>query len=137
MYVCVQQDVKGLEAVKQYWKKYFDTYQFKHEVIAGAVDKDDKVAFSFWANVVSGNISFVSRHDDTVALAQCKCVAAEQCDTYIYSAQQPVLALSIACLFAIFCVTLKRVLSLICVLDFMLTTLSTVCTAPLLNASSV
>jgi len=49
--ITLKQDVKGLEAVKQYWKKYFDTYQFKHEVIAGAVDKDDKVAFSFWADV--------------------------------------------------------------------------------------
>jgi ketosteroid isomerase-like protein len=49
--ITLKQDVKGLQAVQQYWQKYFDTYEFKHEVIAGAVNKEDKVAFSFWADV--------------------------------------------------------------------------------------
>ena len=49
----LQGDVKGINAAKNYWQAYFDKYTYEHEVLAGAVDKEDTTAFSFWLDRVS------------------------------------------------------------------------------------
>lgn len=41
-------DVKGADEISKYFQAYWEKYQYKHSVIAGAVHSDDKSAFSFW-----------------------------------------------------------------------------------------
>lgn len=50
---CWQADLKGINEAKNYWQAYFDKYTFEHEVLAGAVDKEAIVAFSFWLDKVN------------------------------------------------------------------------------------
>ncbi|KAL3156970.1 hypothetical protein ABBQ38_001228 [Trebouxia sp. C0009 RCD-2024] len=46
--ITLKADLKGINEAKNYWQAYFDKYTFEHEVLAGAVDKEAIVAFSFW-----------------------------------------------------------------------------------------
>jgi len=41
-------DVKGKSAVTEWLQSYIDNYNFTHEVIAGAVDEQAHITFSFW-----------------------------------------------------------------------------------------
>jgi len=41
-------DIKGVSGVKDYMQAYIDKYDFEHDVIAGAVDEQANVTFSFW-----------------------------------------------------------------------------------------
>ena len=54
--VAVQKDVKGINEAKNYWQAYFDKYHYEHEVLAGAVDKEDTTAFSFWLDRVGAHL---------------------------------------------------------------------------------
>lgn len=52
-YLYWQADLKGVNEAKNYWQAYFDKYTFEHDVLAGAVDKEAVVAFSFWLDKVT------------------------------------------------------------------------------------
>jgi hypothetical protein len=52
-------DVKGADEISKYFQAYWEKYQYKHSVIAGAVHSDDKSAFSFWQDQVI-NISYLA-----------------------------------------------------------------------------
>ena len=41
-----------MSGVKDYFQAYIDKYDFEHEVIAGAVDEQANVTFSFWQDKV-------------------------------------------------------------------------------------
>lgn len=45
-------DVRGSDAVRNYFQSYWEKYEFSHSVIAGAVHSDDGCAFSFWQDKV-------------------------------------------------------------------------------------
>ena len=69
----LQADLKGVNAAKNYWQAYFDKYTYEHEVLAGAADKEDVVAFSFWLDKVTVS-AFLAMHD---AVCVCVCVTSE------------------------------------------------------------
>lgn len=46
--ITLHDDLKGVSEAQNYWQAYFDKYTFEHEVLCGAVDKEDGAAFSFW-----------------------------------------------------------------------------------------
>ena len=46
--LCLQNDLTGVDAAKNYWQAYFDKYTFEHTVLAGAEDSASRVAFVFW-----------------------------------------------------------------------------------------
>ena len=72
-----QADLKGVNAAKNYWQAYFDKYTYEHEVLAGAADKEDVVAFSFWLDKV------------TTSVTSSLCVILQACDLKL-----PLLAVS-------------------------------------------
>lgn len=46
--ITLKEDLKGKDAVKQYIAAYAEKYSFSHESIAGGVDEQQNVTFSFW-----------------------------------------------------------------------------------------
>lgn len=55
--IFLQDDLKGVSEAQNYWQAYFDKYTFEHEVLCGAVDKEDGAAFSFWLDRVRTTIN--------------------------------------------------------------------------------
>lgn len=46
--VGLRKDLNGPEEAKKWVSAYYDKYNYEHEAIAGAVDENDNIAFSFW-----------------------------------------------------------------------------------------
>ncbi|KAK9823467.1 hypothetical protein WJX72_002935 [[Myrmecia] bisecta] len=46
--ITLQQDVKGLDALKDYFHTLFRNYEFNHALICSAVNENDSITFKFW-----------------------------------------------------------------------------------------